>query len=138
MNSFIKGLAVFSLAMAVSGLALASDDWQGGDATKGAKVFKKCMACHTVEEGGPNRVGPNLWGIFGSGSTHNPDYNYSAGAKAKAAEGLVWSGETLFEYLEAPKKFVPGTTMSFAGLKKPEDRRDLIAYLEIATGAKQP
>lgn len=137
MNKFIKGLAVFSLAVSVSGLALA-DDWQGGDATKGEKVFKKCKSCHTVVEGGPNGIGPNLWGIFGKGSTHNPDYTYSAGAKAKAATGLVWSGETLYKYLENPKAFVPGTTMSFPGLKKPEDRKNIIAYLEIATGAKKP
>jgi len=137
MNRFIKGLAALTLALSVSGLALA-DDWQGGDATKGEKVFKKCKSCHTVVEGGPNGIGPNLWGIFGKGSTHNPSYTYSAGAKAKAATGLVWSGETLFEYLENPKAFIPGTTMSFPGLKKPEDRKNLIAYLEIATGAKKP
>lgn len=137
MNKFIKSLAVFTLAMSVSGLALAAD-WEGGDATKGEKVFKKCKSCHTVVEGGPNGIGPNLWGIFGKGSTHNPDYTYSAGAKAKAATGLVWSGETLYEYLENPKAFVPGTTMSFPGLKKPQDRKDIIAYLEIATGAKKP
>jgi cytochrome c len=97
-----------------------------GDAAKGATVFKQCMACHAVKEG-ENRVGPSMHAVVGRKSGSVAGYNYSA---ANKNSGIVWSEEQLYTYLEAPQKIVVGTKMSFAGLKKAQDRADVIAYLK--------
>jgi cytochrome c len=101
-----------------------------GDATNGAKVFAQCKACHVLEEG-QNRVGPSLAGIVGRKAGQVAGFTYSA---ANKGSGKVWDEETLYTYLEAPQQFMPGTKMIFAGLKKPQDRADVIAYLK--TGGK--
>jgi cytochrome c len=103
-----------------------------GDAAKGEKVFAKCKACHTTEAG-KNRVGPSLAGLFGRTAGTVEGYKYSDSMKGS---GIVWSDETVSQYLEAPKTFIPGNKMAFPGLKKPEDRADVIAYLKEATGAQ--
>ncbi len=97
-----------------------------GDEVAGEKVFKQCMACHVVTEG-QNRVGPSLHGIIGRTAGQVAGFSYST---ANKTSGKVWDKETLYAYLEAPQKFMPGTKMAFAGLKKPQDRADVIAYLD--------
>ena len=97
-----------------------------GDPVAGEKTFAQCKACHQAVEG-KNGVGPSLWGIVGRTSGQIPGFSYSA---ANKNSGVVWKEETMFEYLEAPQKFMPGTKMAFAGLKKPQDRANVIAYLK--------
>lgn len=100
-----------------------------GDAAKGATVFVKCKTCHVLEEG-QNRIGPSLHGIIGRTAGQVPGFNYSA---ANKNSGLVWNEDVLFEYLEDPRAKVPGTKMVFVGLKVPQDRADVIAYLRENT-----
>jgi len=98
-----------------------------GDAAKGEQLFKsRAGQCHTSGKGAANGVGPNLWGIVGRKSGTIAGFSYS---KANSESGVVWTAEVLEVYLENPKKFMPGTKMSFAGLKKPQERKDIIAYL---------
>ncbi|MEX5727735.1 cytochrome c [Rhodovulum iodosum] len=97
-----------------------------GDAGAGARVFGKCKACHKLEEGA-NAVGPSLYGVVGRAVGSISGFNYS-GALDGTAE--AWTPEELYAFLENPKAYAPGTSMSFAGLQKPEDRADVIAYLQ--------
>lgn len=97
---------------------------------KGAKIFKtKCAQCHTVDKGGAHKQGPNLNGMIGRQSGLAEGYSYS---KANKESGVVWEDQSLFDYLLNPKKYMKGTKMVFAGLKKPKERQDLIAYLKKA------
>ncbi|ODQ67919.1 cytochrome c [Nadsonia fulvescens var. elongata DSM 6958] len=101
-----------------------------GSAKKGATLFKtRCLQCHTTEEGGPNKVGPNLHGMIGRKSGLAEGFSYTDANKKK---GVLWTEENLFDYLENPKKYIPGTKMAFGGLKKEKDRNDLITFLKEA------
>lgn len=99
---------------------------------KGQKVFKKCKACHSSDNGGKNMVGPNLWNIVGRAKGSHAGYGYSDAMKAKGGD---WTYEDLFTFLKKPKDFVPGTKMGFAGLKKSGDRAALLAYLRTFSDA---
>lgn len=100
-----------------------------GDAKKGARVFKKCQACHAVGEDAKNKVGPILNGIIGRPAGAIEGFSYSSALQDKAAEGLVWTEEELTAFLKKPKEYLPGTKMSFAGLRKESEPADLLAYL---------
>mmetsp|Transcript_73246 Transcript_73246/g.116755 ORF Transcript_73246/g.116755 Transcript_73246/m.116755 type:complete len:104 (-) Transcript_73246:512-823(-) len=97
-------------------------------AEKGAKIFQaKCAQCHNTEKGGSNGQGPNLYGVVGRPAGTVAGFSYSS---ANSNSGLTWDKKTLMKYLVNPKKMIPGTKMVFAGLKKKQDRKDLVAYLE--------
>ena len=111
------------------GTAAAAAQSPAGDATKGANVFKKCMACHAVGEGAKNKVGPELNGVIGRTMGAVADFNYSTTLQEHKTKGDVWSPEVLSAYLQNPRGYMPGIKMVFAGLPKDNDRADLIAYL---------
>ena len=100
---------------------------KNADIDAGAKVFKKCATCHTLTQGGANKVGPNLYGVIGKKRASISGFAYSNAMKAK---GGVWTIEDMNIWLAKPKDFVPGTKMGFAGLKKDKDRANVIAYLK--------
>ncbi|WP_119680170.1 c-type cytochrome [Indioceanicola profundi] len=119
----------FCLPVIAAGLFMAAPA-AAQDAAAGEKVFNRCKACHTVEAGGPHKVGPNLHGLFGRKAGGAEGFKYS---DAMASSDVVWSNETLHEYLKDPKGYIKGNRMAFAGLKKQEDLDNVIAYLEQAT-----
>lgn len=101
-----------------------------GDVPAGEVVFKKCMVCHSVGEGAKNKVGPVLNGVFGRTAGTFEGFKYSDSMIKAGEEGLVWTPEVMAEYLVKPRDYVKGTKMTFAGLPKPEDIANVIAYLE--------
>jgi cytochrome c len=103
---------------------------QSGDAAKGERVFAQCKACHTVEKGGRNGIGPNLFGIFGSKAGAVEGFKFSDELKAS---GIVWDDKTMAEFLKDPKGRIPGNKMVFAGIRRPDQLNDLLAYLKKAT-----
>ncbi len=98
------------------------------DVAAGQALIKKCTACHTFDRGGKNGVGPNQWGIVGSTFAHSDGFNYSQALKDLHGK-KSWGFQELSDFLTAPSKYIPGTKMSFAGIKNPQDRANLIAYL---------
>lgn len=97
-----------------------------GNAAEGATVFVKCQTCHVLEDG-VKRVGPHLYNVVGREAGSVDGFNYS---EANATSGITWTKDVLFEYLEDPQGYMPGTRMAFPGIKDPQDRADLIEYLE--------
>lgn len=133
----IAGAEAFEAGAAAGGAAAPAADtgpvdivpfMATADAAEGAKIIKRCTSCHTFDKGGKNGVGPNNYGVVGAPLAHKSDFNYSEAFLAK--KGQTWTEQNLSDFLANPKAFAPGNKMAFAGLKKPEDRANLIKYLE--------
>ncbi len=97
---------------------------------RGAKLYSRCRACHTLDQGGKNKVGPNLWNVYGSKTASKKGFAYS---KAMKAADIIWDETTMDGYLKKPATYMPGNKMSFIGLKKQEDRDAVQAYLKEKT-----
>ena len=140
----ISGLALLAALTACSGGgALTKDDptvrklvaelpapFNTGDPVAGRAKFEQCRTCHTVVKDGANMTGPNLYGVFGRAAAAKADYSYSGVLKSS---GLTWDAATLDKWIADPRGLVNGTKMSFMGYKDETDRRDVIAYLKVAT-----
>ena len=106
------------------------------DAAKGEQAFKKCTACHTINKGGASGTGPNLWGVMGAPiGKHAPGFAYSP---ALSGKGGNWDWESMSQWVKSPRDFAPGTKMTFAGLSKPDERANLLAYLNSQSDGPQP
>jgi cytochrome c2 len=108
------------------------------DADKGKNLAKRCAACHTFEKDGANKIGPHLWGIVNRPIASVPDFEYSDAMKAFGADGKTWTYDELSAYLENPKEHIPGNKMAFPGLRKEDDRADVIAYLRTLADTPAP
>ncbi len=106
------------------------------DVDKGTKAMKPCLGCHTVDNGGGNKSGPNLWDIVGRNFAASDSFKYSASFTERASE--TWSYDALNAFLKKPKEYIPGTKMSFAGVKSEAKRADIIAYLRTLSDNPQP
>lgn len=113
-------------------LAALPAPYSNADLANGRRQFRRCASCHTVEEGGPNRVGPNLHGLFSRGAGEAEGFNYSP---ALINSEIEWTPEHLDAWLADPRGYIPGNRMSFVGLREEADRRDVIAYLMIEAAA---
>src|SRR3954465_13650357 len=105
------------------------------DPAKGQQVFNKCMACHNADKGGGNQLGPNLWGVLGEPIGQGKGFAFS---DALAKKGGNWDWDKLSQWLTSPRAFAPGTKMTFAGLGNPEDRANVIAFLNQHSDAPKP
>ena len=105
------------------------------DTSRGQDLIKKCTICHDFTKDGPNRVGPNLWGIVGNKKAHRSDFAYS---KALATKGGTWVYDDLYHMVHKPMEYIPGTKMNFIGFKKPQDVADVIAYLRTLSDSPVP
>ena len=105
------------------------------DIAAGEQAFKKCTACHTIEQGGPSQLGPNLWGTMGAPIAGHAGFAYS---EALASKGGNWDWESMSEWLKSPRNFAPGTKMTFAGLSDPQERANLLAFMNSKGGSPLP
>jgi cytochrome c len=105
------------------------------DPAKGQSAAKKCLACHVLEKGGPNKIGPGLYGVIGHPKGGHAGFNYSAAMKGKGGE---WTFDDLDHFLANPKGYVPGTIMAFAGISNPKERADVIRYLQTLSDSPVP
>jgi cytochrome c len=105
------------------------------DPAKGQQVFNKCMACHNADKGGANMTGPNLWNVLGEGIGQGKGFAFSS---ALSSKGGTWNWDNLSQWLSSPRAFAPGTKMTFAGLGDPQDRANVIAFLNSHSDAPKP
>ena len=105
------------------------------DAAAGQKISARCEQCHDLSKGGPNKIGPNLWGVLGRPRGTHPGFSYSG---AMAASHAVWSFDNFFKFIKSPAAYVPGTKMSFAGLRSAQDRINLVAWLRTQADSPLP
>lgn len=105
------------------------------DASAGQKTSARCEQCHDLSKGGPNKIGPNLWGVLGRARASHPGFSYSG---AMSASHEPWGFDSLFKFLKSPAAAVPGTKMSFAGLRSAQDRINLIAWLRTQADSPLP
>jgi cytochrome c len=127
-TAFLATWLAAGLALAGPTAALAQD------AAAGQRVFNQCRACHTVDQGGRNGVGPNLHGVIGRKAGSVEGFRYSASLKEKAEAGLTWDEPTLRAYIANPKAVIPAGSMSYPGLRNEQQMNDLLAYLQQAAG----
>ena len=109
-------------------LAALPAPYNTADPANGEAQTAQCKSCHSFAKGGPNLTGPDLWGVFGTKSAEVPNFQFSDPMKAA---NLTWDAPTLDKWIEDPKTLVPGTKMTFAGVKDAKDRQDIIAYLAL-------
>lgn len=107
-------------------------------ASDGERLARRCTACHTFEKDGPSRVGPNLWDIVGRAPAGVDGFNYSSAMSGYGDENAVWTYEGLNNFLERPSGYISGTSMGFAGLRSPEDRAAMIAYMREMSDTPKP
>jgi cytochrome c len=105
--------------------------YNAADLESGRREYLKCRSCHTLDQGGSNGVGPNLWGVFGRTAGTVAGFSYSEPVKAA---GFAWDAEKLDQWLAGPKTFLPGNRMAFNGIADENKRRDVIAYIKVNTG----
>jgi cytochrome c len=118
---------VGALALALALAGGAGPAHADGDPVRGEQIYHRCQGCHSIDR---NRIGPMHMGLFGRKAGSVPGFDYS---QAMKSSGIVWTEATLDQFLQGPRRMVPGTRMTFAGLPKAQDRADLIAYLAVAT-----
>lgn len=114
------------LALVVLEVLHASSAWAAGDPEKGAIIFRRCAACHSVQEGSPNKAGPGLFGIIGRKVASLPGYMYSM---AMESADFVWTEDKLISFLTHPQQVLPGSKMPFMGLSRVDDASNIVAYL---------
>ena len=108
-------------------------DWgtvlKTADVSAGQAIFAKCQSCHNADSGGPNGTGPNLWGVVGRAPGSHAGFAYSDGMKAFAAKQPIWDYQHIYDFVKGPQAYIQGTKMTFVGLKQPQDRINVIAFL---------
>jgi len=129
LSSRLRSAMVFTLATAAATPVIAATPIDAAQLANGEKAFAQCKACHSIEKGKNDGVGPNLYGVYGSkAGSHSTTFKYSAAMKAS---GLTWNDATLDSFLLAPMKAMPGTKMTYGGVKDDTRRAALVYYLKI-------